>query len=252
LLVSGVWDGIGLLFGVSGFLFFAGPAVFSSFSERWRLYWLLGRGNAPVTGLDGAWQFWIFLSILYFSIVVGASAFLLWRQRRLTAIYNVEVERVEWAVTQICEELGLNPVRSGGMFLFGLSLGAAIERRGANGERIQAPHYLPSGIRAAGPDSIETLAKLTPGTNKPDSSIVEQTAILELENFALMRHVTLRWDPADSPLRQIVETQLSQRLAEEPANESLLGGWLLTIGFLLLAFEFLGAFAMILLHQFLR
>ena len=65
LLVSGVWDGVGLLFGVSGFLLFAGPAIFSSLSERWRMTWLLGK-DAPIAAADRAWQFWIFLAIVYF------------------------------------------------------------------------------------------------------------------------------------------------------------------------------------------
>src|SRR5262249_30036824 len=147
LLVSGVWDGIGLVFGASGFLFFAGPAIFSSLSERWRLYWLLGKGDAPIAGADGASQFWTFLSILYFVLVVASVAFYFWRQRQLAAIYNADVTQVEHALAQICERRGLNPVRSGGLFLFGLSLGLSAGRRGANVEKIQTPHYLPGGVR---------------------------------------------------------------------------------------------------------
>jgi hypothetical protein len=251
LLVSGVWDGIGLVFGASGFLFFAGPAVFSSLRERWRLYWLLGKGDAPVVGADGAWQFWIFLSILYFVLVVAGVAFYFWRQRQLTAIYNADVTQVERALEQICERLGLNPVRSGDLFLFGLSLGLSTAgRRGAVFEKIQAPHYLPGGIRG-GPGQLEIMP--TPAAKGlPDATILEQTAILELDSFPLMRHVTLRWDPTDSPLRQLVESELADRLAQTPSTESSLGAWLLTLSCLLLVFEMAGTFLVVLIHAFLR
>jgi hypothetical protein len=251
LLVSGVWDGIGLLFGVSGFLLFAGPAILSGLSERWRLYWLLGRGEVPTGQADGAWQFWIFLSILYFVLVVGGAAFLLWRQRQLTAIYNADVEQVEAAVEETCERLHLQPVRSGGLFLFGLSLGSPTERRDSNGERIQAPHYLPAAARVGARTAPAGITESASG-GSADPLVLEQAAILELDSFPLLRHVTLRWDPADSRLRTVVEKELSRTLAEAPAHDSLLGGWLLTFGCLLLAFEFLGAFVIFLINVMQR
>ncbi len=232
LLVSGLWDGIGLLFAVSGFLLFAGPAVFSSLNERWRMYWLLGQADAALARPDGAWQLWVFLSILYFALVVGGVAFYFWRQRSVTAIYNVEAEEVEQTVTAICEGLGLDPVRSGGMFLFGLSLGLAPEKQGTSGSSIQAPHYLP----AAGREPKEAI----PVAN----AILGQTAILELDSFPLMSHVTLRWDPADTPLRPLIESELSQQLAETPAPDSALGAVLLTLGFFLLTCVCAGAFVL--------
>jgi hypothetical protein len=200
LLVPGVWDGIGLLFGASGFLLFAGPAVLSGLSERWRVYWLLGKG-APLGGPDGFGQLWIFLSVLYFVLIVGGAAYYLRRQRRLTAIYNAEAAQVEYALAHCCAELGLSPVRSGDLFLFGFS---------------------------------------------PDGKPTEESAILELDSFPLMRHVTLRWDPSDSPLRPTLERQLAQQLAQTPTDYHLLGGWLLTFGFILFAFEVVGSLLVIL------
>jgi hypothetical protein len=247
LLVSGVWDGIGLVFGASGFLLFAGPAIFSSLRERWRTYWLFGQGGAPVAGPDGVWQFWIFLSLLYFALILGGTAYYFWRQRNLTSIYNVEPSQVEQAVMQACEALGLNPVRSGGMFLFGLSSSSATERSGANGERATSPHYLSAAVPVAGPGPLQALPQVDFGPIASEGLVPDQKAILELDSFPLMRHVTLRWDPTDSPLRQSLEGELSNRLAEMPARESLLGGWLLTLGCLLLSFEILGAFAIVLL-----
>ncbi len=63
-----------------------------------------------------------------------------------------------------------------------------------------------------------------------------------------MRHVTMRWDPADSPLRSGVEAEVSHRLAETLEHNSVLGSWLLTFAALLLAFEALVAFGLVLIH----
>jgi hypothetical protein len=246
LLVSGIWDGIGMIFGASGFLLFAGPAVLSAVSERWRLFWLFGKGETPVAALDGAWHFGIFLSILYFVLIVGGAAYYFWRQRSVTAIYNAEPEQVEQMVSAICERLDVQPVRSGGLFVFGLSLGRSLEQRGSKGTHLQAPHYLPTAITAPRP----TVS--TPTERAPDRVLLEQTAILEVEGFPLMRHVSLRWEPVDSPLRQTVETELSRRLFETPADDGTLGSWLLTVGSLLLAFVFAGALFLIALHLYGR
>ncbi len=209
-LVSGVWDGIGLIFGVSGFLLFAGPGILSTLSERWRVFWLLGKGDIPLAVAEGAWPMWTFLALLYFLLIVGGSAWYLWRQRSQTAIYNTSAETIERTVIDICKEQGINPTRSGALFLFGASA-----------------HSDFGG---------------------------EPPAILEIDSFRLMHHVTLRWEPAVSSLRRIVETELSLRLSETVADNGLLSGWLLSLGFLLLSFDLAGAFFLIVLylHPFLR
>jgi hypothetical protein len=69
-----------------------------------------------------------------------------------------------------------------------------------------------------------------------------------------MHHVTLRWEPAVSPLRRIVETELNHRLSEMLSDDGFLGGWLLILSLMLLSFNLAGAFFLILLklHPFLR
>jgi hypothetical protein len=192
-LLSGVWDGIGLIFGVSGFLLFAGPAVLSALGERWRLFWLLGRGDVPP---------WSFLALLYFILVVGGAALYLWRQRRLTAIYNTNADLVKQVVTDICKEMGINPVCSDNWFLF-----------------------------------------------------EDQRAVLEVDSFPLMHHVTLRWEPAAAAVRRLVEAELGRRLSENVVDDGLLGGWFLTAGVVLLSFDLVGAFFLVILnslHMFAR
>ena len=230
-LVSSVWDGIGLTFGVSGFLLFAGPAMLSTLSERWRLFWLLGKGDISLAVAEGAWPMWTFLAFLYFLLIVGGSAWYLWRQRSQTAIYNTNADTIECTVIDICKEQGINPMRSGDLFLFGAAPSSDLsrDRKGAV-EEAPFPYGRGSDLGA------------------------EPTAILQIDSFPLMHHVTLRWEPAAPPLRRIVERELSRRLAETVADGGLLGGWLLILGFILLSFDLAGAFFLIVLnlHPFLR
>src|SRR5262249_52299605 len=161
----------------SGFVLVAGPAVLSSFNENWRLLWLLGDGPSPAEGaLDGTRQLGLLLAAVYFLVVVAVCAGVFRRRRGATCGYNAEPAVVEAALVEACERLGLAPIRSGELFVFGLSLEAPAHR---HPEGIQAPHVLP---RLGGKASV-TVAEELGG----------QSAILEVEAFAAMKHVTLRW-----------------------------------------------------------
>lgn len=241
LLISGVWDFIGLLFAASGFLLLGGPAILSSLNERWRNYWLLGKTGSPAANPDGAWPFWVFLSFLYFVIVVGGSAYLLWRQRSLTSIYNVEPGVVQRCLESVFEQLRLSPVRSGNLYLFGLAGESSAPHVAAGHESIQAPHYLPGAITT----------RVDPGVPGGEGEFVGQTAILEVESFTSFRHVTLRWDPVDNLFRREIEGQLEQVLARTPAEESDVSVWLLVGGLGLLALLFLGCIVLIMVRIWL-
>jgi len=245
LMVSGVWDFIGILFAASGFLLLGGPAILSSLKEGSMLFWLLGKTNPGQTSPDGIWQVWMFFSVLYFSLVVAGSGFVLWRQRHLTSIYNIEPRQLDRCLQEIFARLHLNPVRSGNLYLFGLASETSAPTRGPSHEGIQAPHYLPSSGRA---DSGGLFTSVGSGHPAIGTDFLGQTAILEIEPFESLRHVTLRWDPVDNLFRQEIESQLDQVLAETPAQESEVGNWLLVIGLGLLALLFLGGLVVLLLR----
>jgi len=216
LLVSGAWDFIGVLFGVSGFLLLGGPALLSSLNDRWRLI----------------------LSLSYFVLVAGGVAYLLWQQRALTSIYNIERDRIEKCLDRICTQLQIAPIRSGNLYLFGLAVEAATLARVAAHGSIQGPHYLPQAITTPrGPESKRDGVKGEGG----ERDFLGQTAILEVETFPALRHVTLRWEPVDSMFRREIEAQLQRALAETPmASEGEVSAWLTAIGLCLLAGLFLG------------
>lgn len=75
---------------------------------------------------------------------------------------------------------------------------------------------------------------------------------LRVEGFPLMRHVTLRWEPADAPIRRAVERELARTLAETPApdTDSLVGWLLLLLGVTVLFLALFGA-VFVLLHNLL-
>jgi hypothetical protein len=67
------------------------------------------------------------------------------------------------------------------------------------------------------------------GNGPPAGDLVDQATVLEIDTFPAMWHVTLRWDPAHSLLRQKVEGELGRDLAETPVPSHDLGLWL-TLG----------------------
>jgi hypothetical protein len=221
LLVSGVWDFIGLLFGVSGFLLLAGPALLSSLNERWRLA----------------------LSLLYFVLVAAGAAYLLWQQRPLTSVFNADRALIEKCLDRICAQLQIAPVRSGNLYLFGLAVEAAARARVPAHEGIQAPHYLPQALtKSREPGQKQDGMRRESGEHE----FLDQTAILEVETFPALRHATLRWEPVDSLFRREIEARLERALAEAPpAPEGEVGTWLMVLGLCMLAGLFLGEVAIL-------
>ncbi len=204
-MVSGVTDFIGVLFAASGFLLFGGPGILSSLNERWRLFWLLG--ERPGGAGEGAWQFWVFLSVLYFLVIVAVAVLVFRTQRHLTAVYNADPGLVRRCLVQVCEQMGLDPARSGNLIVFGVEPAGPMESDGREAIQIAPPK-----------PGVTVLA------------LLQQAAVLELESFARMRHVTLRWDPPDSSLRRAVEAELAKVLAETEVEPSEVGIWLTMIG----------------------
>jgi hypothetical protein len=117
ILTAGAWDFAGVLFALSGFLLFGGPAFIGSLDDPSRAFWLLG-ATGPAKALPaGNWTFWIVIRLSYFALVGGGAAFVLWRSRRLTSVYNVDSRLIFAALEQAYQRLGLNPVRYGDSFL---------------------------------------------------------------------------------------------------------------------------------------
>jgi hypothetical protein len=212
LMVYGPWDFAGVLFAVSGFLVTVGPWVLSVFNDPWRDSLLFGTKPSFSSASEAHWQWWVFFMLVYFTVVVLGAGFFLWLARKNTSIYNIDRESVEAALERIFERLGVRPLRSGNMFYFG--------RTNIGRAEVRPPKPLDvdgiQGAPDAGTGARAQTARMAPLEN----------VILEVDSFRPMCHVTLRWDPVHCGLRQDIERELDRELAEVPASEHSLGGWL--------------------------
>jgi hypothetical protein len=210
LLVHGSWDFAGVVFAASGFLVLGGPALLSTLNERWRMLWLLGDHRALPELEGGSWLVWTGLSALYFVGVVAGTWALLWRRRHTTSVYNVEPAVFEDVLQQVLRGLGLTWTRMGN-HLF---------------------------VRTADdPVAVKTryLGPALPG----------DSAMLQIDPFPAMRHVSLRWEGEDRGLRRQVETELARALAEVYTTVNPASGWLLSLSALLF-FVMLGVMTLLL------
>jgi hypothetical protein len=240
LMVPGPWDFAGLLFAASGFLLCTGPGALSLLNDQWRQSLVLGDDSSGSPAVARFWLWWLALMVVYFALVVGGAGFFLWRARNQTSIYNVDREMVREALARIFERLGLRPLRSGDMYYFGMTNSAR------TADRPREPDN--TGIQTT-PDGADTSRKVQ---TAPAPVVTMQNVILELDAFPAMCHVTLRWDPARSGLRQEVERELERELADTPAPPHMLGGWL-TVGgcgtFLLMFLVGFGVLVYRILHR---
>jgi hypothetical protein len=233
LLVSGSWDFAGLLFAASGFLLFGGPGALSVLNDRWRDSLVFGQMPSSPEAMESLWQWWLFLMIAYFAVIVGGSAFFLWRSRQQTSIYNIDAGSIQMILAHVFERLGLQPQRSGNCYYFDATTSVPGER----------------SLKARETQSIQT-APLDATTSvkvqtAPTPIISMQNVMLEVDPFRLMSHVMLRWEPARSGLRQEIERELEHMLAETPGPNNLLGGWLTVLACFLFMSMFLIGFAVL-------
>lgn len=233
-MLAGAWDFAGVLFAISGFVLVGGPAFLGSLDEQSRLFWLLGETEPAAAGRNSV--FWIAIRLFYFAVAAGGAAVMLWRSRRLTSVYNVDPPAVFAALERTFQGLGLAPLRSGDFFL--------IDGR--------TPDAAPKAPPAEGIQAAPDLQPASPVADPVTVALPGQSTALQVDAFPLMRHVTLRWDPADAPLRREVERALGQALAEvqPPEQEPMLAWVLMTLGVSLFFFALFGA-AFVVLHNLL-
>jgi hypothetical protein len=220
LMVSGPWDFVGVLFAASGFLLFGGPGALSVLNDRWRDALVYGQNPSSATATtESLWDWWLFFMAAYFVVVVAGAAYFLWRARNQTSIYNVDLETIQTSLARIFERLGLRPLRSGDMYYFGMTNRPRPDDRAEPALEAQRIQTTPS--EAGTSLKVQTA---------PTPMVSIENVILEVDAFRLMWHVTLRWDPAHSGLRQAIERELDRELAETPAPYHALGGWLSLMG----------------------
>jgi hypothetical protein len=218
-LVSGPWDFAGVLFALSGFLLVGGPCLLTGLNKQWRNLWITGQLRDVTIRPADWWTFWVGLWVAYFVLVVGGAAYLLWRRRRITAIYNIDPQQLDEALSQVVARLGLLTTRiANRLFINGRSDGPLAP---PSGDAVSdAGAYVPAeAIQGKLGTSVQT-APVPAGVSE---------LVLDVDTTPTFRHATLTWSGRDPLLRRQVETALAKQLTETVSGENPVAGWLFTI-----------------------
>lgn len=117
-IVSGQWDFVGVILGLSGFILFGGGLVLSLLQSNFR-YWM--RGNFE--SLRAAWAqektSWLLLAAVYAFSVIGIVALTLASRRRSLVVYNIEPAAFEATIVEVFEHLGQPIERRGNLWVSG-------------------------------------------------------------------------------------------------------------------------------------
>jgi hypothetical protein len=207
------WDFVGLLFAVSGFLVFGGPAILTSASERWRDLWLVGR----LGGADGdaatnpAWRI---IAGLYFVVVVAVAGITLFLRRSQTAVYNVDTGTFTEVLEGVLDSLGLNWSRTADRYYIQESR----KGRVASASQSSAIQAAPSSAVVAGEPPRRVTSALE----------VNGSAYLSLDLSPTWRYVTMTWEAnGNDALREQVERDLKRALSEVTTHENPVAVWML-------------------------
>jgi hypothetical protein len=232
--VSGVWDTVGLLFGLSGFLLFAGPAIIT----RFYVYSLLSLPVSEVKeaideNLTETWLQYMMLCTIYWLAVIGGSVYLLVSRRDRTVIYNVEPAVFDEVFPQVLNGLGIAGRRVGNR-LFLRSAPAPIsvpQQVSAQIEGHEASH--PEGMG----DAVE--AKVNPSGPIESCFPAGEEAVLDIDHFEAMHHVTLHWRSNSDLLRQAVDSTLARTLTQVPTYYNPAANWFIGVSACLFCLLFL-------------
>jgi hypothetical protein len=212
--VSGAWDFLGLVLGLSGFLVAGGPAILSNLVSAWHGPGRVLRLPDPESGEDWRPAVLAVLLALYFAGLVAGVAVMAWRRRRVTSVYNVDTGRLEEVLGRVLDQLGFSWTRAGNRFYLRVS-----EPPASGSNRPSAEEVMAAG--AVG-------AAASVGTAPPPSAAAEQTAVIDLEPFPAMHHVTVRWSLVGQAVRREVEGELTRSLAGVLTYNNPSGGWFLS------------------------
>jgi len=110
-IVSGFWDGVGLLLALSGILLVVCPLLLKRFFLRALDAIPLEQNIEPTatTLMSEWWFFWFF----YFAALVLGVVLMLWRQRKKTVIYNVDPQKFCTYLHDSLDQLELEGTRNG-------------------------------------------------------------------------------------------------------------------------------------------
>jgi hypothetical protein len=202
-LVSGVWDCIGMLFGLVGFLLWTVPTLLAIVAVRFIVF-LPGSDDPEVAEL------WVWtLYTLYYGAVVAGALLLLALRRHKTAIYNVDTDRFGERLAVALADLGLDCIEESGRLTIA---------------PVEAMTSVPTDAISA--EFMHTaLGRPTKRLHVPPGG--PRYAEVRVEAFPTLCHITLHWDSYAPLLRRTIESQLARSLEHAAAPDNPAAGWLL-------------------------
>jgi hypothetical protein len=237
LMVSGVWDAIGLLLACSGGLLVCGPGIiYVNFSRYSMLQTteLDDDGNQQHKHQQdeneaeepaASWNiWWIAVSTGYFVLVIGGAILMVRGRRDKTIIYNVDLDLFDMVLGRVLEKCQLAFVRLSRKVHIGpRQLAPVQDAENPTATATTAANKEATGIRAV-PVTGEVL--------KQEGRLGE----VNIEPFPAMCHLTLHWQHTPPALREEIEDELRRNLDECRALENPSASWFLGISSVLFFF----------------
>jgi hypothetical protein len=169
------------------------------------------------TGFHTIWLLGWAIWVLYYLVVFGAAALMLWARRRRTVIYNIDPQVFDQLLTHTLDKRGFEVNRLGNRLFIG---SAAV------------PGVVSENLPLCEP--LRTASRRPP------------QALLDVEPFAALSNVTLHWHQDHNGVRAEVERDLAVALAQVRTFDNSAGTWLLGVAGLLFGLIFLAVFAVVL------
>jgi hypothetical protein len=206
LLVPGLWDCVGLLFGLSGLLLATVPMLLSRLFDRIQLMY---------PGIDAATAT-LTLWIGYYLLIASAAALLLVVRRHKSAIYNVDTDLFGERLAGALTGLGLDYVIKSGRLVIALA---------ESFTTTPAPAQLTEAITAsavsAPPLAAPPIKTIHAAPGGP------RYAELTVDPFPMFCHITLHWENHAPALRRDIENRLARALDDAVAVDNPAAVWLL-------------------------
>jgi hypothetical protein len=199
-MISGVWDFVGIMLALSGFLLIGTTVFLMSLNPGARSFFLDG---GPITDLMRAYarsNRYMFLLWALFFLTLGSSfAFVLWQRRAFTVLYHVTPNELEQLLSNVLFRLRLSATNRGPRWFIG--------------------YDQPAMAPAIPEDSEKELLVEFDQVRK---------AIIDVEGSSTLRYVTMNWRFVTAAMRREIEYELARDLANFAASEGSVASWLMT------------------------
>ena len=214
IVVSGVWDAVGLTFALAGVYLWIGPAILGTFYERGLIP---GAQGDTERRFEEIWTYYPLVWGAYYVLVLIGQAAMILSRRNKTSIYNVDAVGLERLVIDCFRKRGFEIASSGNLLVFKPGTSIEITALGAPSAAAEPPR--------------------------------RATGAVELDRFDPLRHVTMQWFVDDSFIRSQIEADLQPRLDEATTPENPAATWFMGLSGMMFGLVILGALFSILLTR---